>query len=85
MNPPLLITINCSIGDKSRHLSIDGLCDLLLNIKEKENHLSPLEKYAISMLQKEALPQEIEWFERDYPHIPKENIDYALSIKPYAR
>lgn len=66
MNPPLLITINCSIGDKSRHLSIDGLCDLLLNIKEKENHLSPLEKYAISMLQKEALPKEIEWFERDY-------------------
>ena len=81
----MLITINCSIGDKSRHLSIDGLCDLLLNIKEKENHLSPLEKYAISMLQEEALPQEIEWFERDYPHIPKENIDYALSIKPYAK
>ena len=81
----MLITINCSIGDKSRHLSIDGLCDLLLNIKEKENHLSPLEKYAISMLQEEALPQEIEWFERDYPHIPKENIDYALSIKPDAK
>lgn len=85
MNPPLLITINCSIGNEKRHLSIDGLCDLLLNIKEKENHLSQIERYAISIMQEEALPQEIEWFERDYPHIPKENIDYALSIKPYAR
>lgn len=85
MNPPLLITINCSIGDKSRHLSIDGLCDLLLNIKEKENHLSQIEKYAIETMKRESIPQEFEWFMQDYPHIPKENIDYALSIKPYAK
>ena len=84
VKPPLLLTINCSIGDKNRHLSVEGLCDLLLHIKDKENHLTQIERYAITMIKEEALPQEIEWFKQRY-NIPQENIDYALSIKPYKK
>lgn len=83
--PTLLLTINCSISDKHKHLSLKHLCDLFLHIKDKEKHLSSIEKYAISTMQEESKSQEIEWFKRDYPHIPKENIDYALSIKPYKK
>ncbi len=82
--PPLLLTINCSIGDKNRHLSVEGLCDLLLHIKDKENHLTQIERYAITIIQDESLPQEIEWFKQRH-NIPQENIDYALSVKPYAK
>ena len=81
----LLLTINCSISNRNNHLSIQHLCDLLLHIKEKKNHLTSIEKYAITTMQEEANAQEIEWFKQDYPHIPKENIDYALSIKPYEK
>lgn len=84
-NPMLLLTINCSIGNKRNHLSIKRLCDLFLHIKEKKNSLTNLEKYAITTMQEEAKPQEIELFKQEYPHIPKENIDYALSINPYAK
>lgn len=81
--PTLLLTVNCSISNSSNHLSIQHLCDLFLHIKEKENHLTSIEKYAITTMQEEAKSQEIEWFKQDYPYIPKENIDYVLSIKPY--
>ena len=80
--PMLLSTINCSIGNEANHLTIDDLCDLFLNIKEKECKLSTLEKYAICTMQDEALPQEFEFFKQKY-NIPQENIDYVLSLKPY--
>lgn len=84
MQTPLLLTINCSIGDKTKHLNIETLKDLFLNIKEKENHLSLIEKYAIEIIKTEAYPQELEWFKQDY-NIPQESIDYVLSIKPYTK
>lgn len=84
MQTPLLLTINCSIGDKTKHLSIKALKDLFLNIKEKEKNLSLIEKYAIEIIKTEAYPQELEWFKQDY-NIPQESIDYVLSVEPYAR
>lgn len=78
----LLCTINCSIGDKSKHFNADDICDLFLHIKEK-NNLDIFEKYAIDIIQTEAMPQELEFFKNHY-NIPQENIDYVLSIKPYA-
>ncbi|NDJ27697.1 hypothetical protein DMB95_06935 [Campylobacter sp. MIT 12-8780] len=81
---PLLSTINCSIGDVSKHLDAKGLCDLFLHIKDKEKHLSNLEKYALKIIKTEAYPQELEWFKKDYK-IPQENIEYVLSKLSYAR
>ncbi|TEX99679.1 hypothetical protein [Campylobacter sp. US33a] len=70
---PLLATINCSIGNIKNHLNDKDLCNLFLKIKEKEHNLTILEKYAINVMQTEALPQEFLWFQKDF-NIPQEYI-----------
>lgn len=82
MKQPLVLTINCSISNINNHFSDEEIKDLFMNIADKKNHLSNFEKYAIDIIQTEALKEEIQWFKEKY-HIPQENIDNVLSVKPY--
>jgi len=77
-SPMLLLTINNSIGNKNKHMVISELIELF----EKKENFSTIENYAIDKIQTEATPQEIEFFTNKY-NIPKVNLDYILSIKPY--
>ncbi|BCD69823.1 hypothetical protein SNTW_04680 [Helicobacter suis] len=78
--PMLLATINNSIGNKDKHVSLEYLIGLFMD--KKTTNLSNTDKYIIGTIQTEALEQEIEWFSQDY-HIPMENILHVLSINPY--
>lgn len=76
MPASLLFTVNCSISNETKHLKTKDLHHLFLNLKNKKN-LKPIEKYAIRIIQTEAHPQEIEWFQKEF-NIPQKNIDYVL-------
>lgn len=80
MTPMLLLTVNCSISDRSKHLDTQGLCELFMSVGERE--LSEVEKYIVETIQAEAQPQEIATFQTRY-NIPQERVDKLLSFDPY--
>ena len=58
----LMSTINCSIGNKQKHLKLGQVKKLLVG-KEPE---SPVEKYALKIIKTEADKAEIEQFAKYY-------------------
>ena len=70
----LLSTVNCSIGDKSKHFTLTKLKNLFY----KKDDLDPYEKYALKTIKKEALPSELEEFV-NYYHIPKARVEKVLA------
>lgn len=77
-SPSLLATINCSIGNKKNHISIQDLCELF-NGKKVFNEL---DKYIIDIIQKEATKEELNTFKKNYK-ITTKQLKYILSINPY--
>lgn len=80
MTPMLLLTANCSISDRTKHLDTQGLCGLFMSVGERE--LSEVEKYIVETIQTEAHPQEIATFQARY-NIFQERVDKLLSFNPY--
>ena len=70
----LLSTVNCSIGDKSKHFTLTSLKKLFY----KKTNLNPYEKYALKIIKKEAMKEEIEDF-ISYYKIPHSRIQKAIS------
>ena len=70
----LLSTVNCSIGDKSKHFTLTKLKNLFY----KKDDLNPYEKYALKTIKKEAFPSELEEF-INYYHIPKTRVEKVLA------
>ena len=70
----LLSTVNCSIGDKSKHFTLTGLKKLFY----KKTDLNPYEKYALKVIKKEAMKEEIEDF-INYYKIPHSRVNKAIS------
>ena len=81
--PMLLSTINCSISDEKKHLKLDELIDLVKHLDEKKTSLSPIQKYAIGMIQTEASNEEIKFFVKNY-NVNQREMNNVLSFKPYA-
>lgn len=69
----LVATVNCSIGDKKKHLEAKIIKELLAGKSPQSN----LEKYAIDVIKTEATQQEIESFASFY-RIPKKSIKATL-------
>jgi hypothetical protein len=72
----LTATANCSIGDKSKHLTSEQIKNLLLGKKPKDVY----ENYALKIIRTEALPQEIEAFAKVHK-IPMSVINKVLNAK----
>ena len=53
--PMLLLTVNNSIGNKKKHLTVENLCQLF----NKEQNFSNAEKYALDTIKTEASPKEL--------------------------
>jgi len=70
----LLATVNCSIGDKSKHFTLTSLKELFY----KKTVLNPYEKYALKVIKKEATKEEIENF-ISYYKIPRSRVEKAIS------
>ena len=70
----LLSTVNCSIGDKSKHFTLTKLKNLFY----KKDDLDLYEKYALKTIKKEAFPSELEEFV-NYYHIPKTRVEKVLT------
>ena len=70
----LLSTVNCSIGDKSKHFTLTDLKKLFY----KDKNLNPYEKYAINIIKKEALKEEIDEFVKYYK-IPNQKIEKVIT------
>ena len=70
----LLSTVNCSIGDKSKHFTLTRLKNLFY----KKDDLDPYERYALKTIKKEAFPSELEEF-INYYHIPKARVEKVLA------
>lgn len=58
----LIATVNCSIGNKKNHIDVNTI-KALLSGKAPQNNI---ERYAISIIKTEAVPQEIEQFASFY-------------------
>lgn len=71
----LLSTVNCSIGDKSKHFTLTSLKKLFY----KKTDLNPYEKYALKIIKKEAMEEEIEDF-ISYYKIPYSRVQKAISL-----
>lgn len=71
----LVSTVNCSIGDKNKHFSLISLKKIFY----KNGPLTPLEKYAIKTIKKEALTEEINEFV-DYYKIPAQRVNNTLAL-----
>lgn len=70
----LLSTVNCSIGDKSKHLKASQIKALLSG----KLPVSPLEKYALKIIKTEASHIEIEQF-ASYYKISKVKLQKTLN------
>lgn len=77
--PMLLLTINNSIGNKSKHFTIASLVELFE--KQYENYTN-LDKYAIDTIQTEASKSELMNFVEKF-NISPDKVKYVLSINPY--
>jgi len=71
----LVATVNCSIGDKSKHFTLISLKKIFY----KKSPFTALEKYAIKTIKKEALPEEIEDF-ATYYKIPAKRVKATLEL-----
>ncbi|MBL0709096.1 MAG: hypothetical protein JJW00_08620 [Sulfurimonas sp.] len=71
----LLSTVNCSIGDKSKHFTLTSLKKLFY----KKTNLNHYEKYALKVIKKEAMKEEIEDF-ISYYKIPNARVQKAISV-----
>jgi len=70
----LLSTVNCSIGDKTKHFTLTSLKKLFY----KKEELNLYDKYALKTIKNEAVEVEIEDF-ATYYKIPMSRINKALS------
>ena len=70
----LLSTVNCSIGDKSKHFTLTELKKLFY----KKSDLNPYEKYALKVIKEEAMKEEIEDF-INYYKIPHSRVEKTIS------
>lgn len=70
----LLSTVNCSIGDKSKHFTLTSLKKLFY----KKDDLNPYEKYALKTIKNEAMDDEVKDF-ASYYKIPMNRIYKMLS------
>lgn len=77
--PMLLLTVNNSIGNKSKHFTIDSLLQLF---SKKLEDYSNLDKYAVDTIQTEASQIEIDNFIKKF-NISANKMKYVLSINPY--
>jgi hypothetical protein len=69
----LMSTVNCSIGNKSKHLKM-GQIKALLSGKLPQ---TPAEKYALKIIKTEATAEEIMYF-ADYYKLPKTKVESVL-------
>lgn len=76
----LLLSANCSISDRNKHLSVEELKNLFMSVGSRE--LSEVEKYVVEVIQSEVHSQEIKNFQTRY-HIPQERIDTLMSYDSY--
>lgn len=70
----LLSTVNCSIGDKSKHFTLTSLKKLFY----KQDKLNAYEKYALKIIKHEALESEVQDF-MTYYKIPSARVEKVLS------
>ncbi len=70
----LLSTVNCSIGDKSKHFTLTKLKNLFY----KKEVLDPYEIYALKTIKREAFSSEIDEF-TDYYNIPTSRVEKVLA------
>lgn len=70
----LLSTVNCSIGDKSKHFTLTSLKKLFY----KKEKLNVYDKYVLKTIKKEAMPSEIDDF-ATYYKIPESRIKKVLA------
>lgn len=71
----LLSTVNCSIGDKSKHFTLTSLKKLFY----KKEELDAYEKYALKTIKREAVKAEIDEFV-SYYRIPDERVKRVLAL-----
>jgi len=71
----LLSTVNCSIGDKSKHFTLTSLKKLFY----KKGELDAYERYALKTIRHEALKLEVDEF-ASYYRIPDERVKKVLGI-----
>jgi len=77
--PMLLLTVNNSIGNKSKHFTINTLIQLF---SKKVEEYSNLEKYAVDTIQTEASKDELNYFIKNF-NISTDKVKYVLSVNPY--
>lgn len=77
--PMLLLTVNNSIGNKSKHFTIDSLVKLF---NKKLDEYSNLDKYAVDTIQSEASKIELDNFIKKF-NISIDKVKYVLSVNPY--
>lgn len=77
--PMLLLTVNNSIGDKTKHFNVNTLITLF---NKKCSEFNELDKYAVDTIQSEATKQEIDTFKKVF-NINNNKIKYLLSCNPY--
>ena len=73
----LLSTVNCSIGNIKNHFDGSMLNELFY---KEQIMFSAKDKYAVGIIQHEALRVEIDDFKHFF-HIPQKNIDSILSYE----
>ena len=71
----LLSSVNCSIGDKSKHFTLISLKKLFY----KQDKLNAYEKYALKTIKQEALESEIKDF-MTYYKIPQVRVNKVLDL-----
>jgi hypothetical protein len=77
--PMLLLTVNNSIGNKSKHFTINRLIQLF---SKKVEQYSNLDKYAVDTIQTEATQTELNNFIKNF-NIATDKVKYVLSVNPY--
>jgi len=73
----LLSTVNCSIGNIKNHFDSSALAKLFY---KEQSMYSAKDKYAVGIIQNEALKVEIDDFKHFF-HVPQKNIDSILSYE----
>jgi hypothetical protein len=76
--PSLLIYVNVSIGNESKHLTNE---DLVALFYKKVEDYNMYDRYAVGIIQTEAYKKSIVAFMWKYK-IPKENVKYVLKAVP---
>lgn len=75
----LWLTVNNSIGNKSKHFTIKSLVQLF---NKKLTDYSNLDKYAVDIIQTEASKAELNNFIKKF-YITSDKVDNVLSVDPY--